>query len=349
MSRRIRIGTSGWSYPTGKGTWNGVFYPKPRPRGFDDLAYYAQHFDFVELNTTFYGQPRAAVSAAWAERTPPGFEFSAKLYQQFTHPRLFRARVEASLLKTLQIDERDEIPSGVIDALVETNQADIDEFRRGLEPLAAAGKLGPLVAQFPASFRSDTAARAHLAALLRAFRDFRICVELRHASWSTDATFAMLQAFDATWLEIDEPRFRDSVRVPPDVARQPFRYVRLHGRNAAAWWRGDRESRYDYDYSRDELRPIARSLVEAAGGRPVPDETTRGGNTMSGGTMRAARVAFNNHPNARAVKNAVTFAEMLDALDATGVLSIPDEDAHAGGRHHAHATVARRRAPEGQR
>src|ERR1041384_6766434 len=54
----LRIGTSGWSYPSGKGTWNGVFYPpaRKRPKGFDELAFYAEHFNTVELNSTFYGQ-----------------------------------------------------------------------------------------------------------------------------------------------------------------------------------------------------------------------------------------------------------------------------------------------------
>ena len=64
----IRIGTSGWNYPSGRGTWNGVFYPKRRPKGFDELAYYAEHFDTVEVNSTFYGQPRADVSRAWVAR-----------------------------------------------------------------------------------------------------------------------------------------------------------------------------------------------------------------------------------------------------------------------------------------
>src|SRR5215216_424009 len=84
----LRIGTSGWSYPSGQGTWNGIFYPSKRGRSsssgprsatgsrFDELAFYAEHFDTVEINTTFYGQPKASVARTWADRTPPGFEFS---------------------------------------------------------------------------------------------------------------------------------------------------------------------------------------------------------------------------------------------------------------------------------
>ena len=49
---RLLIGTSGWNYPSGKGTWNGVFYPRARPKGFDELRYYAEHFHTVEVNST---------------------------------------------------------------------------------------------------------------------------------------------------------------------------------------------------------------------------------------------------------------------------------------------------------
>ena len=65
----VRIGTSGWNYPKGQGTWNGVFYPpaRGRPPGFDELAFYADHFNTVEVNSTFYGQPRPDVVRAWAE------------------------------------------------------------------------------------------------------------------------------------------------------------------------------------------------------------------------------------------------------------------------------------------
>src|SRR5690349_11916597 len=95
----LRIGTSGWNYPSGAGTWNGIFYPAKRAttargkrtsaarggggpaRKFDELSFYAEHFDTVEINTTFYGQPKAEIARTWADRTPPGFEFSLKLYR----------------------------------------------------------------------------------------------------------------------------------------------------------------------------------------------------------------------------------------------------------------------------
>src|SRR5690242_11321283 len=123
----LRVGTSGWNYPSGKGTWNGVFYPKPRPKDFDELAYYAEHFDTVEVNSTFYGQPRADVVRAWADRTPAGFEFSVKLYQKFTHPRMYRERVERSVPDPMRAD------ADAIAALAQPNAADLEEFRRGID------------------------------------------------------------------------------------------------------------------------------------------------------------------------------------------------------------------------
>src|SRR5262245_54244523 len=132
----LQIGTSGWNYPSGRGTWNGVFYPRPRPKGFNELAFYAEHFSTVEVNSTFYGQPRAEVCRGWAGTTPRGFEFSVKLYQKFTHPSMFKERVRTSLAAATGSAAE----PGVVDELAKPHQADVDEFRTGIEPLAAGGK-----------------------------------------------------------------------------------------------------------------------------------------------------------------------------------------------------------------
>ena len=210
MAGDVRIGTSGWNYPTGRGTWNGVFYPasRGRPRDFDELAFYAEHFDTVEVNSTFYGQPRIEVCQGWAERTPPHFEFSVKLYQKFTHPKMFVNRMAKSLPAGVRGD------SELLQTLARPSQSDLDEFRRGVEPLVASGKLGTLLAQFPASFKDAPASRDYLAHLLRAFAGHRVAVELRHRSWSDRVadTISLLNEFQAAWVQIDEPKFRFSIR-----------------------------------------------------------------------------------------------------------------------------------------
>jgi len=255
-SMALLVGTSGWSYPSGKGKWNGLFYPATRSKkagtaGFDELRFYAEHFDTVEVNTTFYGQPRAEVARSWVDRTPPGFEFSLKLYQKFTHPKMFR---EAALKRARGST------GALLDLLAQVTQSDIDEFRAGIDPLASSARLGALLAQFPASFKDSDASRDYLAQLLTAFDDYPVAVELRHKSWS-DAigdTLSMLNAFGAAWVQIDEPKFRFSIRQNylPNVSS--FYYMRLHGRNAQAWWRHEKsEDRYNYLYSGQELREFS--------------------------------------------------------------------------------------------
>lgn len=287
----LRVGTSGWNYPGGRGSWNGVFYPpaKGRPKHFDELAFYAEHFDTVEVNSTFYGQPRASVTRGWAERTPRGFEFSVKLYQKFTHPRMFESVVRRSLDAP---DGHDE----AVGELVRPGLADIDEFRRGIEPLASSGKLGPVLTQFPASFKRSPETQRYVSHLLDALSDYPLAVELRHRSWS-DAfgdTLELLNEANAAWVQIDEPKFRFSIRQNwlPNV--KGFYYVRLHGRNAAQWWTHEKaEDRYNYLYSGDELKEFSETA----------DAARR--------LVKKAYLYTNNHFSAKSVANAAMIKHQL--------------------------------------
>jgi uncharacterized protein YecE (DUF72 family) len=83
------------------------------------------------VNSTFYGQPRAEVTRAWAARTPARFEFSIKLYQKFTHPGMFKQRLAGGLPGEAARE------TALLDALAQPNEADIDAFRRGIDPLAS--------------------------------------------------------------------------------------------------------------------------------------------------------------------------------------------------------------------
>jgi uncharacterized protein YecE (DUF72 family) len=278
----IRIGTSGWSYPSGKGTWKGIFYPPAagrRGRGkgkFDELAFYAEHFDTVEINSTFYGVPAPETAKGWAERTPASFEFSLKLFQKFTHPEMFQ-----------KATGQDPWNLG---------RKDADEFRRAIDPLAAAGKLGALLAQFPASFKNEPDARGYLEWLLAQFRDYQIALELRHRSWSDQPieTLQLLGEFGAAWAQIDEPKFRFSIRqnLLPNV--KTFYYLRLHGRNAKQWWSHEKsEDRYNYLYSSEELEPFAEAAEAASR------------------TVKKAYLYANNHFSAKSVANAAILKHQL--------------------------------------
>ena len=282
----IRIGTSGWNYPTGKGTWNGIFYPEgaksrkskssKQNGGFDDLAFYAEHFDTVEVNSSFYGVPAIETTKGWARRTPANFEFSLKLYQKFTHPEMF--------LKATGKDPAD------------LDRKDVDEFRAAIDPLARAGKLGALLAQFPASFKNEPDARGYLEWLLEAFRDYQVAVELRHRSFSDEPveTLQLLGAHGAALVQIDEPKFRFSIRQNRLANVKTFYYMRLHGRNAQQWWSHEKsEDRYNYLYSASELEPIVEDVEEAS--RDV----------------KKTYLYANNHFSAKSVANAATIKHKL--------------------------------------
>jgi uncharacterized protein YecE (DUF72 family) len=283
MPASIEIGTSGWNYPAGRGTWNGIFYPTRRGRGFNELTYYAEHFDTVEVNSTFYRMPDPGLTLGWIARTPPAFQFSVKLFQKFTHPDLYLAR------------------NGVSDWNLSIG--DFDEFRRGIDPLAGAGRLAALLIQFPPSFHADPDTRGYLEWLLDALASYPLAVELRHRTWSdeADATDRLLSARGATWVVIDEPKFKDSVRqglTPADgdraAAGLPPLYFRFHGRNAGTWWDHDEaEDRYDYLYSRAELAPFARAAERAS---------------SSG---RRVLMYLNNHFSAKSVANAAVLRDEI--------------------------------------
>lgn len=268
---RIRVGTSGWHYPRGEDRWTGVFYPE---RTKDELRYYAERFDTVEVNVSFYRQVPPETTRAWAAKTPRGFDFAVKLYQKFTHPRMYEAA------------------SGKPAAVV---RDDFDYFKRSMAPLVEAGKLGAVLAQFPPSFKRTADSERLLDGLLSELAGFPVTVELRHRSWSDaeDATEELLLRHRAGWAQIDEPKFESSVRQPMAV-RGGIGYFRLHGRNALEWWKKDAGARrYHYLYSDAELD----SFVDA----------------ILGASDRAERVYvyFNNHFGGGAVANALMMKPKL--------------------------------------
>jgi uncharacterized protein YecE (DUF72 family) len=258
----IYIGTSGWSYPKGEGTWKGFFYP---PGKINELEYYSQFFNTVELNSSFYRPPDPGFVYNWTRRVPRGFRFAVKLWQKFTHPRMYReATGEAAAI----------------------SQPDVDTFRRCLEPLARSGKLGALLAQFPPSFKNDGYGRQIIEALGKTFGQYPLAVELRHRSWSDDENTArLLRDNNIAWVQIDEPKFSSSVaaEVP---ATADMAYFRFHGRNAKEWWTGDSETRYRYLYSPDEIAGLAEKVGAAAAG------------------AKTLFAFFNNHWQAYAPRNA---------------------------------------------
>jgi uncharacterized protein YecE (DUF72 family) len=190
----------------------------------------------------------------------------------------------------------DAAAEALLDVLAKPNQSDLDEFKRGVDPLASSGKMGALLAQFPPSFKSDGPSRDYLTWLLQAFAGYSLAVELRHATWSDTLgeTLALLNASGAALVQIDEPKFRLSIRQNQLPNIRGVYYMRLHGRNAAQWWKHDKaEDRYNYLYSADEVSEFAETLDAA---REI---------------VRKAYLYTNNHFSAKSVANAAMIKKQL--------------------------------------
>ena len=189
MTAVVRLGTQGWSYAD----WNSVFYP-PGSKQEDRLPFYAEVFDTVELDTTFYQAPKATIARSWARHTPAGFRFAAKLPRANTHDALLRDAGPA-----------------------------LADFVRALEPLG--DKLGAVLAQLPAEFTRDDDTVRRLGALVAARPGaLRLAVEFRHVSWHVPATWDLLRAHSiaVAWTE-----WRELPRVTEVTA--PFLYLRWLG------------------------------------------------------------------------------------------------------------------------
>jgi uncharacterized protein YecE (DUF72 family) len=169
--RAIRIGCSGWNYKS----WKDEFYEGKPARLW--LQQYAQHFDTVEVNNTFYRLPLRSSVAAWVEQTPPDFLFTIKASRYLTHIRRLT-----------------DLHGGIA------------RYYERVEPLVRSPKLGPVLWQLPASFKRDD---DRLAAALKAFPPGRHCFEFRHASWFVEPVYELLRAHDAALVIGDRPEVKE--------------------------------------------------------------------------------------------------------------------------------------------
>ena len=291
----ILIGTSGYDYPE----WRGVFYPAELKRA-DFLPYYATRFNALELNNTFYNMPTAERLLSFWERSGGALKFSVKANRLLTHE------------------------------VGRDWQSAAQDFRSALKPLAQNGSLASALFQFPQSFHYTDQNRLYLSALLAQFRGLPVVVEFRHAEWIRPSVFDGLFERGATLAFCDLPELKNLPNKNCLQAQEgglPFAgkiaYIRLHGRNASAWYAKENDAqekeclqdhnalpglpaspksaahdrngsaRYRYDYSDDELSEFAPVIQQAASqGRQV-------------------QVFFNNHPDGSGAKNAKRMREMV--------------------------------------
>jgi uncharacterized protein YecE (DUF72 family) len=185
--RALHIGCSGWNYTS----WKDDFYEGKSARLW--LQSYAQFFDTVEINNTFYRLPFETSVARWVAETPPHFLIAVKASRYLTHIRRLT-----------------DLGGG------------IERFYQRLEPLIRTPKFGPVLWQLPAIFRRDD---ERLAAALAALPPGRHCFEFRHASWFAEPVYDLLRRHQAALVIGDRPEVKE---FQTDELTTDWTYVRFH-------------------------------------------------------------------------------------------------------------------------
>jgi uncharacterized protein YecE (DUF72 family) len=269
----IFVGTAGFSYKD----WEGVVYPADlKKRKIHPLEYLAQFFDCCEINTSFYGHIRPNVGKSWCDKTAavnPNFQFTAKLFQGFTH--MPRGAKSPSPFQ-LTVSPKDE---GLT--------------REVLDSIASEGRLGAVLVQFPVSFKNADDTRDYLFSLVRKFSQYPLVLEIRHESWNDPEILGRLAEEGVGFCNIDQPRLGKSLRGTAHVTA-PVGYVRLHGRNYKEWFQADnRNDRYNYLYKPKELEGWKERITQ------ISQQTEK------------SFVVANNHFKGQAAVNALELKNML--------------------------------------
>jgi uncharacterized protein YecE (DUF72 family) len=258
---RIVVGTSSWADPGFVAEW----YPDGLPDR-ERLPYYAERFEGVEVNSTYYAVPSATVVKRWAEVTPKAFTFDVKLHQA-----LSRHSAEVDSLPKALRDGVETTPRGRVRPNADLDKALAKAYKKAVKPLADAGKLSSFLLQLSPAFKPPGRKLEELDTLLEALRPHVVAVELRHRAWlhdeRRDGTFAWLREHGAAFVGVDAPQGKPPTMLPrvDAVTNDGLAYLRLHGRNARGWVKGRTVAeRFGYRYDHAELEEIAQRAEHLA-------------------------------------------------------------------------------------
>ena len=264
MPAAIRIGTCSWADES----LTKYFYPPGIKSAEERLRYYADRFDVVEANSTYYRLPDEHMVRHWAERTPEGFVMHVKAFGVMTRHPVKAEQLPPDLREAAPLDDR-----GRVDRPPREFRAEVfRRFHEALEPLRETRKLGGILMQLPPYVVPRPAALDYLEWAQEQLGGDEMLVEFRHASWLDEEhradTLRFLEEHGFTYVTVDAPKTGGKNVLPTVVAvTSPTAFVRFHGRNAETWNKrtGSAAERFDYLYSEDELREWVPQLKELAG------------------------------------------------------------------------------------
>jgi uncharacterized protein YecE (DUF72 family) len=236
----------------------------------DRLAWYAQHFEMVEVNSSFYSVPEPRLVERWCHNTPNGFVFDVKLHQLLSRHSTNQKLLPPSLQKVAETDAK-----GRVNLTPKIERAMIAEFQRPLEILRREGKLGALLLQLSPGFSPRKHSLDELEDLLGQLAGYRMAIELRNRNWvegdRLEPTLDFFRKHSATLVSVDAPAEKHFTIMPPElnaVTNPQLAYLRLHGRDAQAYTTGKTvAARFNYDYNDSEIEEVAeraRELTEEA-------------------------------------------------------------------------------------
>lgn len=264
MAGRILVGTSSWADPGFVASW----YPRGLPAS-ERLPWYAERFQAVELNSSFYAVPDRNTVRRWVEVTPAEFTFDVKVHRLLSR--------HSAGLESLPPDLREQAPLGGRGRVRLTAELERTLARRLVEecaPLAEAGQLGAFLVQLTPAFSPRKHELDELAGMLDALAPHRVALELRHRGWVEDEraeqTFGWLSEHGVAFVGTDSPPGEHMTLMPPvdAVTRDDIAYLRAHGRNTEGYLKGRSvPERFGWIYSDAELGEIAgraRALAEQA-------------------------------------------------------------------------------------
>ena len=265
MSGKILVGTASWSDPGFVERW----YPKKLPAG-ERLPWYGQHFELVEVNSTFYSVPEPRMVERWCAATPNDFTFDIKLHQLFSFHSTPAKLLPPDLQRRAETEAK-----GNVKATPEIQEALLKAFLRAVAICRSAGKLGVLLLQLSPAFSPRKHQLSELAPLIEMLSGHELAIEFRNRNWvigdQLESTIDFVRTNRAIFVNVDAPvsdHFTVMRSDVDEVTNSNVAYLRLHGRNAKAYITGKTvAARFDYDYDDKEIREVAersKKLVSEA-------------------------------------------------------------------------------------